>query len=114
MSYRGAREGARAWQRLNEALENEAKRIAHALHDEAGQLLASVHFAVSDMAGELPPEIRARPKDVKALLNRIDTELRNLAHELRPIVLDPLGLLAALQFLAGSVTPRAGIPLPVN
>ena len=91
MSYRDAREGARAWQRLNEALENEAQRIAHALHDEAGQLLASVHFAVADMAGELPPQSRARLKEVKALLNRIDTELRNLSHELRPIVLDRLG-----------------------
>jgi len=114
MSYRGAREGARAWQRLNEALENEAKRIAHALHDEAGQLLASVHFAVADMAGELPPQSRARLKEVKALLNRIDTELRNLSHELRPIVLDRLGLLPALQFLAESVTRRAGIPITVK
>jgi len=114
MSYRGAREGARAWQRLNEALENEAKRIAHALHDEAGQLLASVHFAVADMAGELPPQSRARLQEVKSLLNRIEAELRNLSHELRPIVLDRLGLLPALQFLAESVTERAGIPITVK
>ena len=114
MSHRGAREGARAWQRLNEALENEAKRIAHALHDEAGQLLASVHFAVADMAGELPPQSRARLQEVKSLLNRIETELRNLSHELRPIVLDRLGLLPALQFLAESVTKRAGIPITVK
>ncbi len=114
MSHRGAREGARAWQRLNEALENEAKRIAHALHDEAGQLLASVHFAVADMAGELPPQSRARLQEVKALLNRIEAELRNLSHELRPIALDRLGLLPALQFLAESVTRRAGIPIKVK
>ena len=114
MSHRGAREGARAWQRLNEALENEAKRIAHALHDEAGQLLASVHFAIAAMADELPPQSRARLQEVKALLNRIETELRNLSHELRPTVLDRLGLLPALQFLAESVTRRAGIPITVR
>src|SRR5207302_1856567 len=114
MSHRGAREGARAWQRLNEALENEAKRIAHALHDEAGQLLASVHFAIAEMADELPPQSRARLQEVKALLNRIETELRNLSHELRPTVLDRLGLLAALQFLAESVTRRTGIPITVE
>jgi signal transduction histidine kinase len=114
MSHRGAREGARAWQRLNEALENEAKRIAHALHDEAGQLLASVHFAIADMAGELPPQSRARLQEVKVLLNRIEAELRNLSHELRPTVLDRLGLLPALQFLAESVTRRAGIPITVR
>jgi signal transduction histidine kinase len=114
MSHRGAREGARAWQHLNEALENEAKRIAHALHDEAGQLLASVHFAIADIAGELPPQSRARLQEVKALLNRIEAELRNLSHELRPTVLDRLGLLPALQFLAESVTRRAGIPIKVT
>lgn len=114
MSHRGAREGARAWQRLNEALENEAKRIAHALHDEAGQLLASVHFAIADIAGELPPQSRARLQEVRGLLNKIETELRNLSHELRPTVLDRLGLLPALQFLAESVTRRAGIPIRVR
>src|SRR5438105_15824118 len=34
--------GARVWRELNETLESELKKIAHALHDEAGQLLASV------------------------------------------------------------------------
>jgi signal transduction histidine kinase len=114
MSHRGAREGARAWQRLNEALENEAKRIAHALHDEAGQLLASVHIAIADIASELPPQSRGRLQEVKPLLSRIETELRNLSHELRPTVIDRLGLLAALQFLAESVARRAGIPIRVT
>jgi len=114
MSHRGAREGARAWQRLTEALENEAKRIAHALHDEAGQLLASVHFAIAEMADELPPQSRPRLQEVKALLNKIEAELRNLSHELRPTVLDRLGLLPALQFLAESVARRAGIPITVK
>jgi signal transduction histidine kinase len=114
MSHRGAREGARAWQRLNEALENEAKRIAHALHDEAGQLLASVHLAIAEIAGELPPRSRARLEEVRRLLDRIETELRNLSHELRPTLLDRLGLLPALQFLAESVGRRAGIPIAVK
>src|SRR5206468_11988718 len=83
MSYRGAREGARAWQRLNEALENEAKRIAHALHDEAGQLLAAVHFAVADMAGGLPPQSRARLEEVEAVLERMDPARRKPARQMR-------------------------------
>lgn len=114
MSHRGAREGARAWQRVNEALENEAKRIAHALHDEAGQLLAAVHIAIAEIAGELPARSRARLKEVRRLLDRIETELRNLSHELRPTVLDRLGLLPALQFLAESVARRTGIPIAVK
>ena len=114
MSHRGAREGARAWQRLNEALENEAKKIAHALHDEAGQLLASVHIAIADVASELPPPSRARLQEVRRMLHTIELELRNLSHELRPTVLDRLGLLPALQFLAENVARRAGIRIQVT
>src|SRR5215471_12746203 len=55
MSHRGAQEGARALRHLNEVLEVELKRMAHALHDEAGQLLASVHIAMADMIRGLPP-----------------------------------------------------------
>src|SRR5690606_28855676 len=45
MSHRGAEEGTRALRYLNEILEAELKRIALALHEEAAQLLASVHIA---------------------------------------------------------------------
>lgn len=114
MSHRGAREGARAWQHLNEALENETRRIAQVLHDEAGQLLASVFIAITGLAAELPPESRARLEEVKQLLYRIEGELRNLSHELRPTILDRLGLLPALQVLANNMTKRTGIPITVK
>jgi len=44
----------KALHRLNEMLEEEAKRIARALHDEAGQLSAAVHIALAEVARELP------------------------------------------------------------
>src|SRR2546421_507933 len=50
----------RALRHLNEALEEEVKRIAHALHDEAGQLPASVHIRLADAARDLPAPA-ARP-----------------------------------------------------
>ncbi len=106
MSHLGAQEGARALRHLNEFLEGELKRIAHALHDEAGQLLASVHIAVVDIASELPPKARLRFEKVERLLTQIEVELRNLSHELRPTVLDNLGLLPALEFLAERVAKR--------
>ena len=106
--------GARVWRDLNETLENEAKKIAHALHDEAGQLLASVHIAIADIADELPPRHRERLNEVKWLLGKIETELRSLSHELRPMVLDRLGLQPALQFLAENVGRRAGVAVAVT
>jgi two-component system sensor histidine kinase UhpB len=113
MSHRGAQEGARALRQLNEVLEGELKRIAHWLHDEAGQLLASVHIAVVDVASELPPKARIRFEEVERLLSQIEMELRNLSHELRPTVLDNLGLVAALEFLAEKVEKRTRLNVSV-
>src|SRR5258708_7405845 len=113
MSHRGAQEGARALRQLNEVLEGELKRIAHWLHDEAGQLLASVHIAVVDVASDLPPEARIRFEEVERLLAQIEMALRNLSHELRPTVLDNLGLVAALEFLAEKVRKRTRLNVSV-
>ena len=113
MSHRGAQEGTRALRRLNDVLEGELKRIAHALHDEAGQLLASVHIAVADIAGEVPREFRPRFNEVERLLRQIEVELRNLSHELRPTMLDNLGLVPALEMLAEKVTKRTGLAVSV-
>jgi signal transduction histidine kinase len=114
MSHRGAQEGARALRHLNEVLEAELKRIAHALHDEAGQLLASVHIAIADVASELPPQARGRLDGVEVLLKQIEAELRTLSHELRPTVLDNLGLVPALEHLAEKVAKRTGLILSVT
>lgn len=60
MSHRGSQEGTLALRHLNELMEGEIKGIAHALHDNAGQLLTSVHIAIADLAGELPAEFEPR------------------------------------------------------
>jgi PAS domain S-box-containing protein len=91
---------------LNQRLEGEAKRIAHALHDEAGQLLASVYLCVADIARDLPAPHARRIEALRALLDQVDGQLRRLAHELRPAILDDLGLLPACQFLAQGVSGR--------
>ncbi len=114
MSHRGAQEGTRALRHLNEVLERELKRIAHALHDEAGQLLASVHIAIADVVGNLPLHARNRFDGIERLLRQIEFELRGLSHELRPTVLDNLGLLPALEFLAEKVAKRTGLIVSVE
>lgn len=99
---------------LNERLEEEAKRIAHALHDEAGQLLSSVHLALEEFARELPPTARERLHTIKELLDQIQEELRRLSHELRPTILDDLGLLPALEFLGNRLAKRSGLVITVQ
>jgi two-component system, NarL family, sensor histidine kinase UhpB len=103
-----------ALRRLNETLEEEAKRIAHAIHDEAGQLLASVHIALEGIARDLAPSLSRRLKAVKGLLDQIEVHLRQLSHELRPTILDDLGLGPALEFLSDGVSKRTKLRVTVE
>jgi signal transduction histidine kinase len=95
--------------KLLEAQEAERRRIAHELHDEAGQLLASVHLALEATVTGLPPHLREGFHLVRSQLDAIETQLRRLAHELRPTILDDLGLLPALQGLTQRVAERTGL-----
>ncbi len=113
MASRTFKEAASTLRRLNETLEEEGKRIAHALHDEAGQLLASVYLALEEVACELPGA-RERLRSVRTLLDGIEDQLRHLSHELRPTILDDLGLVPALEFLAEGVAARSGIAVAVE
>jgi two-component system sensor histidine kinase DegS len=113
MSHRGTREAALALQRLNETLENEAKRIGQALHNEAGQLLASVHIALADLAPRLPLQEREQIGEIVQLLKDSEDSLRDLSHELRPMVLENLGLLPALRSLAEKLARRNNLAISV-
>jgi signal transduction histidine kinase len=114
MTHRGYREAVEALRRVNEVLEEEARRIAHALHDDAGQLLVSVHLALQEVADGLPSRARARLERLRGPLDEIETHLRRMSHELRPTVLDDLGLIPALEFLAQGVGARADLPITVT
>ncbi len=96
------------------AKEEEAKRIAHQLHDEAGQITASIHLALAEISTELPLPDRERLLQVTAYLDEIEERLRRLSHELRPTILDDLGLKPALEFLAEGFSARTGIPIRVE
>ena len=111
MTHRAFREATVALRRLNERVEDEAKRIAHALHDEAGALLATAHIAVEEVAQSLPPGKRGGFPRIREILVEIEKELRRLSHELRPTILDDLGLMPALDFLTKGVAGRTGLQI---
>ncbi|SRR5258706_3103095 len=114
MTHRGYRDAIAALRHLNETLEQEARRIAHALHDEAGQLLVSVHLALAELEPDLPPAAHGRLRNVQGLLDQVEHQLRQLSHELRPTVLDDLGWLPAIRFLADGVSKRARLAVQVQ
>jgi len=96
------------------AREEEAQRIAHQLHDEAGQVTASIHLALAEVARELPESGLDHLRVVAGYLDEMEDRLRRLSHELRPTILDDLGLAPALEFLAEGFSSRTGIPIRVE
>jgi len=104
----------KALRQLNEALEERVKGIAHQLHDEASQLLVSIHIAIDGLAQSLPPSGRQTIGEIKEMIEQVERELRHLSHELRPTILDDLGLLPALEFLAQGVAKRFGLHITVE
>ena len=114
MAHRGALETNAALRQIDELREEEVRRIAHELHDEAGQVLAAVHLAVEGLRPHIAPPGLVRHEQVVALLSHAQEEIRRLAHELRPLILDDLGFLPALRFLGDGVAGRAGIVVEVS
>src|SRR5438132_146884 len=114
MAHRGFQDAVKALRQLNETLEEEIKRIAYAVHDEAGQLLVAVHLALAQMALELPEAQQGQVTRIRELLPEGEKHLRRYSHELRPTILDDLGWVPAIQFLADGVSKRANIPIRID
>ncbi len=114
MAHRGVQDAMAALRQLNETLEEEIKRIAYAVHDEAGQLLVAVHLALADVARELPGRQKEQLGRIEELLKQVEKQLRRYSHELRPTVLDDLGWIPAIRFLAEGVAKRASLSVKIK
>lgn len=114
MGHRAFREANTTLRRMNDMLEAQAKRIAFALHSEAGQLLASLHFELAEAGRDVPAEKTVHLTKIRETLLQVEDRLRNLSHELRPPVIDDLGLGAALTLFAQGVTSRWALPVIIS
>lgn len=114
MSFQGVREANDALHRQNDLLESETRRIAHEIHDTAGQVLVSVYMELQQLGAATPADAGPHLARATALLDEIQSHLRRFAHELRPTMLDDLGLMPALEALGQSVSSRTGIAVSVE
>jgi len=114
MAHRGVQEAIAALRQFNETLEEEIKRIAYAVHDEAGQLLVAVHLALAEVEQDLPERQKKQVEQIEELLNQVEKQLRRYSHELRPTVLDDLGWIPAIRFLAEGVAKRASVAIEIK
>lgn len=103
-----------ALRRLYDVLEEEAKRIAHVLHDDASQILAVAYLELADIVRTSPGEVGERVAVVVKHLDEVREQIRRLSHELRPLILDQLGLVPALNFLANGFTKRSKLEINVS
>ena len=99
--------GARA---LN-TQEEERQRIARGLHDEVGQTMTGVLLLLKRLANDATPEQHAALGEAQAAVKASLEDVRRTAQELRPEVLDHLGLTSALTSLASAFSDRTGIPV---
>lgn len=92
--------------------EDEKKRIARDLHDELGSYLTAINMDVSRMRDKISvtnPELAEKLDRTLGLLNQAINMKRRLISELRPSILDNLGLGAALEQYIDEWSGRTGI-----
>ncbi|WP_372749299.1 sensor histidine kinase [Litorivivens sp.] len=98
---------------LYEAQEESARRVAQRLHDDSAQMLATVYLELAEIRRECPEQIAKKIDGVGRLLDVVCEQIRGLSHELRPPVLDQLGLMPALRFLATGFSRRSDIKIGI-
>lgn len=98
--------------RLESVREEERKRIAREIHDELGQALTALKLDLVWLQERLPPEAEALirfAEGIQGLIDRTIGQVRRIAAELRPGVLDDLGLAPAVEWYAEEFGKHTGI-----
>ena len=91
------------------AQEEERRRLARGLHDEVGQSMTAVLLQLKRMTADASPEQRAQLAEAQQVVKTSLEEVRRLAQELRPELLDHLGLASALGSLASGFEQRTHV-----
>lgn len=96
---------------LIRAEEDQRTRIARELHDGVGQIMTAVNIELEMLQQTAPATMKTRLEDVVALAASCQTEMRRVSHELRPAILDELGLAEAVRALAERMAKHSQIEI---
>lgn len=91
------------------AQEEERQRLARGLHDEVGQSMTAVLLQLKRMTADTTPEQRTQLAEAQQVVKASLEDVRRLARELRPELLDHLGLASALGNLASGFEQRTHV-----
>jgi signal transduction histidine kinase len=96
--------------RVQDAREEERRRVAREIHDELGQALTAIKIDLSSLVHEFPPDAQ-QVKRIESISNVVDQTIksvRRISTELRPGILDDVGLIAAVEWAAEEFEARTG------
>jgi two-component system sensor histidine kinase UhpB len=96
------------------AQENERRRLSRELHDQTGQALIGLKFSLDEILAETPPDLdETRGKIAKTMtqVDELNRQIRNLAHGLRPPILDVAGIDLALKDFCRNFSDETRFPL---
>ena len=91
--------------------ETERRRISRELHDDVGQALTAAGIAFENILTSYPNPQKASLEDARALLQDAMVKVHDFARDLRPTILDELGLLPALRSYLDRVAARTGLQI---
>lgn len=97
--------------------DDERRRIGRDLHDSTGQGLAALELSLTRLARMMEPASNsagALVDDCVALARQCSTEIRTASYLLHPPLLDEIGLLSALRWLADGLRQRSGIKIDLE
>jgi PAS domain S-box-containing protein len=105
------------YESMHQVREAERTRIARELHDELAQSLTAIKMDAAWIATRLAPEhgeLVRKAERMKSVVDGTVAAVRRIAADLRPVMLDDLGFMAALENLTGEVSERAGIEIALD
>ncbi len=94
--------------------EEERRRLSRELHDESAQVFAAVKLQLGMARESAAEEQRPALDRAMDLVGSGIRSIRAVARNLRPSLLDDLGLLPALRALGGDFSGKMGIPVTIN
>jgi len=107
----------RLTEKLFQSQEEERRRIARELHDEAGQSLTAVKLGLDRLEQKVPAEsiaLQEDLKDIRKMLVRTSSEIRRLSYKLHPTLLIDLGLEPALKLYFKEIREHSNLDIHFN